>query len=166
MYRRQVIMSGALLIGGLTVCIPTNDTVLKHNKNHKLINFISKEYKQDYGKISNLINKVEEETTEAFPSKLDVLSIMAIESRFKASALNNSGAKGLMQIKYKIVNTDHENILAGIDLLITYKKLLGTEKAAIIAYNVGIGNYRDGVRNFKYYENYDKIKKELIKYEC
>lgn len=166
MYRRNVVMSGGLFIIGMLICIPTNDTIIKLNKNQKLINYISKEYKIDVGKAEYIVSKVEEGTLNNFPSKIDVLSIIAIESKFKAEAVSKKGALGWMQIKYKKVQSEYENILAGVELLTTYNKLLGSEKAAIQAYNVGIKNYKDGVRNEQYYQNYFKTKKELTKYEC
>ncbi len=166
MNQKTVIMSGSVLLVGLLISIPTHDSLVKHTKNHALISHISKEYKVDVGKVSYLVARVEDETKKDFPSKIDVLSIIAIESRFKTDATSNKGAKGWMQIRYKKVANEYENILAGIELLTTYRRLLGSERAAIQAYNVGIKNYRDGMRNEKYYQNYFKTKKELIKYEC
>ena len=166
MQRRKVIMSGALLIGGLIVCIPTNDTVLKHNKDWKLINHISQKYDIDYFEAKKIVDKVNESANYQFPSRIDVLSIIAIESRFKHKAVSKKGAKGWMQILYKKVHTEDENLLAGIELLVDYRQKLGSEEAAIHAYNVGIKNYKDGKRNINYYDKYLNTKKELIQYEC
>ena len=158
-------MSGSVLLVGMLISIPTYDTTVVFRKDHKLIEYISKEYKIDVGKINDLVLKVEKLTSNNFPSKIDVLSIIAIESRFKTNALNKSGAKGWMQIKYKLVHSEHENILAGIELLTNYNNKLKSERATIEAYNVGITNYKNGIRNPDYYNKYIKTKKELSKYE-
>lgn len=164
--RRKVIMSGALLIGGMLVCIPTNDTVLKHNKDWKLMDYISQKYNVEHKEVEKILKIVDPKLNKPFPSRIDVLSIIAIESRFNKHAFSAKGARGWMQILYKKVHTEEENILAGIELLEDYHQKLGSQKATIQAYNVGITNYRKGSRNEKYYNKFIKTKEELSNYEC
>ena len=97
---------------------------------------------------------------DRFPSQLDVLSIVAIESGFDVSARSKSGARGLMQILYKKSQYDiHSNISDGVYLLNDYKDRLKSNEAAIHAYNLGIGNYLKGKRNKQYLAKFNKFKK-------
>ncbi len=122
---------------------------------------LSQEYKVPVTNIFSIIRHINASVDGSFPSKVDVLSVMAIESSFRYTAKSKSNAYGLMQVKYRKTNGIQDNISAGVWLLKDYKKALKTEKAAIIAYNVGIGNYSKGVRNEKYYQKYLAMKKKL-----
>ena len=98
-----------------------------------------------------------------FPTAIDILTIIAIESAFDVRAESRkTKARGLMQILYKKSSFDiHKNIEDGVWLLNDYADRLSKPEAAIHAYNVGIGNYRKGIRNQKYVKKFKKIKKIL-----
>lgn len=106
---------------------------------------------------------VKEETDKAdFPTYEDVIALITVESRFNHKA-RSGPCIGLMQvcpnrkISLKSIKSPQGNIKAGCELLREYKESLGSTKAAIIAYNVGIGNYLQGKRNkFIYWKLYNK----------
>ena len=127
-----------------------------------LYNFIQEKYKVGSAQAKKVVHLASKNAHKEFPNAYDILAIMSIESTFKSNAISTSKAKGLMQVKYKKTNSDEENVLAGVELLIEYRKKLNTEKAAIIAYNVGITNYKKGIRNTKYYNKFLK-ERELLK---
>lgn len=135
--------------------VPTYDhQVAFINKNEILVTHISSEYRVHPKKVYKVLSKIDSIIGYGFPRKSDILAIIAIESRFKSAAISPKGAKGLMQILYKNTNNDYDNLVAGIKLLKEYKELLGSDKAAVHAYNIGIGNYRKGVRSNNYYSKY------------
>ena len=126
-----------------------------------LIQHIAEEYSIDPTRANTILSKVSGLVDAKFPRKTDVLAIIAIESRFKSRARSSHGAKGLMQVLYKNTTTDWDNISAGVALLREYRKRLGSEVAAIHAYNVGIGNYLKGRRVSRYYSKYVVAKNKL-----
>ena len=135
--------------------VPTYDhQVARINKNEVLASHISTEYKVRHQKIYKVLKKIDSIVEQGFPRKSDILAIIAIESRFKSGAISSKGAKGLMQVLYKDTNNDYDNLVAGIKLLKEYRESLGSDKAAVHAYNVGIGNYRKGMRSNNYYSKY------------
>lgn len=100
-----------------------------------------------------------------FPSAVDILAIISVESSFNSKA-SYRGSKGLMQIHVpahgknfigKNIFDVKTNIEYGSDLLYEYYVLLGrNRKAAILAYNAGIGNYLKGRYNIEYWHKYQK----------
>ena len=97
---------------------------------------------------------------KSFPRKEDILAIVAIESSFNKHAVSSANARGLMQVLYKPTTHDiHHNMVDGVCLLKDYFRILKSEKAAITAYNVGIGNYLQGMRNDEYYNKYVMAKR-------
>lgn len=85
--------------------------------------------------------------TEAFkwPDCSTVAAIILTESKGNPNARNRNSV-GLMQVNaksradYHRLKNPMENIQSGVDLLRQYYQLLGSEREAIEAYNVGIGN--------------------------
>ncbi len=138
----------------LGMCMVPYDGDVQIVKHPALVVHISQEYKKPHIKVIDILSLVDSKVDKDFPRKSDILAVMAIESRFKESARSSSGATGLMQILYIRTASTEENIKAGIWLLRDYRKRLGSEKAAIQAYNVGIGNYLKGKRNNSYYNKY------------
>lgn len=145
----------------LGVSIPLHSEQVVHRDRTKLINYISDKYSLSSLKIESIVAKVTGLVDAKFPRKTDVLAIIEIESNFKSKAVSSAGAKGLMQVLYKKTTTDKDNIIAGVALLREYRKRLGSEEAAIHAYNVGIGNYNKGRRVSQYYNKYVKAKKGI-----
>lgn len=112
-----------------------------------------------------LIDIVKANTTKTFPTALDVLAIISIESSFKVRAVGNAGEIGVMQIAYKPSDFNLQtNIRDGVYLLRYYRKVLGSNEAAIHAYNIGIGNYLKGKRNYIYYRKHISAKRILHKH--
>jgi len=146
-------------------CILLSNNTEHTNPKHqdaKLHSFIVSTYKTTNSQAHKVIYLANKKAKESFPSKHDILAIMSIESTFKSSAVSKKKAKGLMQVLYRKTYSEEDNVDAGVDLLVEYKRLLKSEKAAIIAYNVGIGNYKKGLRNKAYYEKFIR-EKELLK---
>ncbi len=94
-----------------------------------------------------------------FPKVEDILAIAWIESTFNPKA-KNSISNGIMQVNNGSFDM-RKNMEQGVKLLIEYYNALGSEKAAVIAYNVGIGNYRKGNFGLKYWNKFQKAKKEI-----
>lgn len=89
---------------------------------------------------------------EDFPKVKDIVVIARVESRFLANARNGI-SRGIMQVNrgpFEIA----ANMQAGVKLLREYYLQLGSEKAAVIAYNVGPGNYRKGRYTSHYWLKY------------
>ncbi len=154
---KKVILTAALT----AVTLPTFDELPKVDEIKPLVLNIAKEYKVPVPKLQKLFKIVEDCTDETFPCQMDVLAIIAIESSFQEKAISGVGASGYMQVLYVKTTTVEENIKAGVWLLKDYHKRLGNIEAAIQAYNVGLGNYRKGIRNKTYYNKYIKAKDKL-----
>jgi membrane-bound lytic murein transglycosylase MltF len=98
-----------------------------------------------------------------FPSRNDILAIIAVESNFNPKAYHK-GSVGLMQIEKrshrKLISGKYlydidANIKAGSVILHQYFITLGNDKkAAILAYNAGIGNYLRRRFKIEYYKKY------------
>ncbi len=151
---KKVILTAALA----TVALPTFDELPKVTQIKPIVLKIAKEYKVPLPKLQKLFEVIEDCTDSTFPCETDVLAIIAIESSFQESAVSNVNAKGYMQILYTKTHSVEENIKAGVWLLKDYHKRLGSPEAAVQAYNVGLGNYRKGMRNKKYYDKYIREK--------
>lgn len=89
----------------------------------------------------------------SWPTPVDVLSIISIESNFDPNAYSDGGASGLMQIganwRYKLPDDAFDsvqgNIKYGIYIMRLYYDMFnGDEKAAILSYNCGDGAYEKG----------------------
>jgi hypothetical protein len=146
------------------VCILLSNNLEHTNPKHfdtELPKFISTTYKVPLKEAQRAVYYATIKTTDNFPTKTDVLAIMSIESGFKHKSVSGKGAKGWMQIKYRKTISESDNIDAGIHLLKNYLELFKTEKAAIMAYNLGSGNYKKGKRNMRFYKKYLAEKKKL-----
>lgn len=128
----------------------------------KVSSYLSIKYKQDINEIKDIIKTVHKHgNTKQFPTTIDILAIIAIESSFNKYAVSSANAKGLMQILYKKSSFEPEdNISDGVWLLKDYKSKLSVE-GTIHAYNVGIGNYMAGIRNFEYLNKFKTTKRQL-----
>ncbi len=148
-----------LLILSCLVVSPLHDGIVANKTSAQIyVENINLHYKVDAKKI---VSKVQQQTDNSFPRTSDVLAIIAIESNFKEKAVSQAGAKGLMQILYRKTSSTKDNISAGIWLLREYKRRLKSERAAIHAYNIGIGNYLKGKRNQKYHKKYLEAKMKI-----
>lgn len=147
----------------VSVPLAISDELPKVPTTSTLIVNISKIYKVPVPKLQELFEIVDTCIDDKFPCQMDVLAIIEIESSFRENAVSSKNAKGYMQVLYVKTHTVEENIKAGVWLLKDYHKRLGSIEAAVQAYNVGLGNYRKGMRNKKYYDKYLSAKTKLGK---
>ena len=101
-----------------------------------------------------------------FPTAKDILAIVGIESSFRPtikSQLRTDPARGLMQVRPGVWKIDPEelediegNIMHGASILRRYYNKLDNKQAAVQAYNVGITDFRQGVKNPRYLSKYQK----------
>jgi soluble lytic murein transglycosylase-like protein len=108
-----------------------------------------------------------------FPTTLDIISIIRVESAFNANAINpersshRGASMGLMQVQRGSLNVS-TNMHKGVALLREYYIRLGRDKAAAVkSYNIGIGAYKKGkatISASQYYAKFRKRRAEYIKY--
>lgn len=112
-----------------------------------------------------------------FPRPVDIISIARVESGFKPDALNleiskinpnrkTKSSKGIMQVQGGSFNVE-KNMTQGVSILREYFLILKSKKAAVIAYNIGIGNYKRGkcqVSGAEYWDKFSQRKKEFLAY--
>lgn len=136
-----------------------------------LVTHISLRYKKDAEYISSIVSSAEKYAYTDFPTKSDILAIIAVESGFN-NVVCHRGSCGLMQIElkshrksgitrynYKQVDT---SIRIGSKILREYFLLShGSKRGAFLAYNAGIGNYLRGHYRLSYYRKIVKAKKEF-----
>lgn len=106
-----------------------------------------------------------------FPNRLDIITIIAVESKFQCKAVSR-GTYGCMQLKKSVWRgevpnaafTDpHTNIKYGIKIIRDYYVGLNhSPRAAIVAYNIGIESYKAGRRKPSYFNKYNK---ELVAFQ-
>lgn len=94
----------------------------------------------------------EKHAFEDFPKIADILTVARIESSFRENA-KHGPSNGVMQVNHGPFELK-ANIAAGVKLLREYYLMLGSVKAAIIAYNAGPGNYRKGRYQLTYWNSY------------
>lgn len=154
---------------GMLVSIPHTTThtelpriTITDVKIDKVSKYLSTKYKKDVKDIKEVVKAAYKYgNTKHFPTHTDILAIIAIESSFNKYAISSANAKGLMQILYKKSSFELEdNISDGVWLLKDYKTRLSVE-GTIQAYNVGIGNYRAGMRNVDYLNKFKTTKQQL-----
>lgn len=106
----------------------------------------------------------------SFPLRNSILAIIAVESSFDPYA-SYKGSKGLMQIQMASHREDlagrnpcniETNVEVGSKILHQYfTELHGNEHAAVLAYNYGIGNYKNASRHGHKNDYYKKYVAEL-----
>lgn len=121
-------------------------------------------YDQDPAFVQRLVTIAEKYAYSDFPRKEDILAVIAIESRFRLN-VRSGNSQGLMQVNREanskevqgsLFNPD-ENIRVGTLILRRYYEILGgNRRAAIMAYNVGVGAYLKGRRPFSYLNKVEK----------
>lgn len=151
------------------ILLTFSTTIVQHRmpikpfKHTKLVEYISNKYNIEYTKAKEIVIVAEQHSEEhKFPRLHDTLAIIAIESSFKETVISKCNAKGLMQVLYKEVSFDPKlNIAAGTELLKEYSKRLPTREAVVQSYNVGIGNFKRGMRNQDYLNKFKQEKERL-----
>jgi hypothetical protein len=128
-----------------------------------LVSNITTRFKLPVPVIADIVSLAAKYAFEDFPKKHDILAIIAVESSYKAKALLQ-GCYGLMQVQKKSHLNKIQgrslylatvNIEIGASILRQYYLLLNKDKrAAILAYNAGIGNYLKKRYKMQYYTKY------------
>jgi len=105
-----------------------------------------------------------------WPTPIDVVSIISIESNFDPDIYSSGGAYGLMQIgdnwRNKLPNNAFNsvqgNIKYGIYIMRLYYDMFhGDEKAAILSYNCGDGAYLKGLYAPNYWRKFQRSRDQL-----
>jgi hypothetical protein len=92
-----------------------------------------------------------------FPKPADIVTIARIESSFNPKARNKM-SKGIMQVNYGSFDLE-KNMISGVKMLRELYLKLGSARSAIIAYNIGIGNFykkRHMISGNQYYRRFNK----------
>jgi soluble lytic murein transglycosylase-like protein len=136
---------------------------LEKFRHTKLVEYITSRYNVDYRQAKEIVILAERHSNKnKFPRVYDTLAIIGIESGYKIKVVSKSKAKGLMQVLYTKTSFDPKlNILHGTNLLKEYAKALPTRDAVVQSYNVGIGNFKRGIRNQDYLNKF-KLEKERL----
>ncbi len=147
------------------VKIPDTDLVLETPVDTiTLTNYISSKFKVSLDTAIKIVQLATKHAYETFPKRDDILAIISVESRFNINAFSQ-GCYGLMQVQKKshtkplagrsLRNPD-VNIELGSKILNEYSVLLkGNKKAAVLAFNSGIGNYNKRRYKLEYYTKYN-----------
>lgn len=139
------------------------------NKVDKISAKISKKYKVPQKFAKKVVTLATKHADPVFPKAEDLIALIGVESNFNPNAvsgLKKDPAVGLTQIRPGVWNMDKEKLQSDIEhqivtaanILKDYHTRLGNKDAALAAYNVGIGSYRNGQINPRYVP---KIKAEL-----
>lgn len=126
---------------------------------------------------ANVIKLANKLSYTDFPKAIDIISIARVESGFNPNALNLEiskinpnrkiqSSKGIMQVQGGSFDVT-KNMTAGVEILREYYLNLKSKKAAVIAYNIGIGNYKRGKckeSGAEYWARFSKRKKEYLVY--
>lgn len=123
---------------------------------------IAQRWKRSPQLIQEILGYVREFAYQDFPRSEHLLAVMAVESSFDPKA-RNRGNVGLMQINIaangrKLRNRGmRENVRVGSELLREYYLLLRRDqRATLLSYNAGIGNYRKGRYRSMYWRKYQQ----------
>ena len=95
-----------------------------------------------------------------FPKREDILAVIQVESRFDPKA-HNRKSQGLMQVNNGGFEVEG-NIKKGSALLHSCYKETGSEKGALLCYNVGLGGYKRGHGKVAYFKKVREAKALVI----
>jgi hypothetical protein len=142
------------------------EQVAKDHKTERLIKFVASRFKKPEEFARRIVTVANKYARPDFPRAEDILAIIAVESTFNTNA-RYRGSWGLMQIEAKshrkqyvgesLTNVE-TNIRVGSEVLSQYYEITKSKQGAIVAYNVGIGNFLSGHKNRPYLK---KVNKEL-----
>jgi hypothetical protein len=142
----------------------TNACAKLSDRDERLVQAMAKRYKKPERLIRQIVTIVNQTVNEGFPSRDQVLALIAVESRFDPDAVYR-GSYGLMQIQAhsnrrrlngRNLKDALTNIHIGIEILTEYYSTLGNKKKTIEAYNMGILPVMKGKHNSSYYALYEK----------
>lgn len=99
---------------------------------------------------------------EDFPKVSDIFTIIRIESGFNPRAKNNI-SNGLMQVNHGSFNI-RQNMIQGVSILRQYYLMTHSKEAAIRSYNIGIGNYFNGLMKRSADDYWNKFQSQVDSY--
>jgi hypothetical protein len=133
------------------------------SQDSSLVHALAERFHKPETLIQRVVNAATRFADGNFPLRNDILAIIAVESSFNPFASYN-GSKGLMQIQtfshkrglaHRNPYNIETNIEIGTSILRQYSTMLhGNERAAVLAYNCGIGNYQHHHYKTIYYKKY------------
>jgi Transglycosylase SLT domain len=138
----------------------------------QLVEHIAKKYGRQVQDIENIVLVVQRKTMmQGFPTALDALAVIAVESEFNSKAEHPVGpSQGLMQINigaHKVSNMKDPlvNISKGLEILREYRKKAGSDSRALVFYNAGPGRGLEICPSrscsTEYVEKVQRVKREL-----
>lgn len=133
----------------------------------QLVNKITADYRVDPQLANHIVELAFKYQDPVFPRAQDIISLIGVESSFDPNAVSNlktDPAVGLMQVRPEKwglstndLQTPEQQIKHGVHALSKYyKKLKGNKKAALQAYNVGLRNYKKGVKAPEYVQKFNR----------
>jgi hypothetical protein len=149
------------------------DVVLESsNRDTRLIDYIAEKFKVSKDVSKQVVEQSAQYARKTFPSQMDILAIIAIESKFNPKA-ESHGNFGLMQIQSKSHRDKSKgrslfnisaNIQIGAEILNEYYVLMGNNiRAATSSYNVGPGTFLKRKVVSTYYDKYRARLQEFSK---
>lgn len=154
--------SPAVLPSSIQVVVPSdNQTPVRSDA--KLVHALAERFHKPETLIQRVVAAATNSARGVFPTRDDILAIIAVESGFNPQA-HYKGSFGLMQVqmashgkamKGRNPHNVEDNVKVGTDILYEYYLALGCDKrAAILAYNAGIGSYLMRRYRPQYYMKY------------
>lgn len=134
-----------------------------------LINRIVTVAKVPYETARAIVIAAEELAYKDFPKKVDILAVIGVESTFQNHVSDGLGSCGLMQVNPAANKLDHgvvcsfplTNMKHGVRILRQNYESTGSAKDALLVYNSGLGNFRQGIYKESYYHNFLSWKGKL-----
>lgn len=141
---------------------PNKVKMINHD-DERLVENLSHAYKVPKKEIADIVKVADKYGDSDFPSRNQLLAIIAIESGFHRKASHKKSV-GLMQINIEYhshkFERDHydidDNIRVGVEILKELKKELKTTRAVIISYNMGSQRFKRGHFTNSYFVKYKK----------
>lgn len=146
-----------------TSFLPELEVLEAASVNDNLSYGISSVYKIPLKTAQAIVHAAERYADPVFPKKLDILSVIAVESRFQPTVVS-LGNYGLMQVnlrshkysKAQLMTIDG-NIKAGAAVLKECFSLTkGDIKGSILSYNSGFFGYKKGIYNPVYFTLFER----------
>lgn len=115
-----------------------------------LVQYLADRYKRPELEMARIVQYAYEfGNVKSFPTPLDILSVIAVESRFDPKAEHPVGpSQGLMQVNLGVhktpdLKTISTNIKKGVEILSQYRSLTKTDHHALVYYNAGPGGAKN-----------------------
>jgi hypothetical protein len=155
--------SNPVVISNPEVTNPSDSSKDPSRSDARLVHALAERFHKPETLIQRVVAAATNSAHEGFPSRDDILAIIAVESGFNPQA-RYKGSHGLMQVQMSSHRKDLQgrsisgveyNVALGSDILYGYYMALGCDKrGAVLAYNAGIGSYLMHHYKPKYYVRY------------